>query len=130
MEKVMRILKRNILIVDDDQGVRDLLAAQLEERGYIVTIAEDGAIALSLLQQNHSFYHGLLTDFQMPRINGVELIRKSIESKVLPDRVIMISSLVNIHCDIQSMVKEFPEINLIEKPDIDFEFLDSLLKSE
>lgn len=64
-----------ILIVDDDEGVRYTLRGILEDEGFLVAEAPDGAAALELLQaQSFSL---VLTDLRMPGVDGLELLRRS-----------------------------------------------------
>jgi PAS domain S-box-containing protein len=68
----------SILVVDDDDDVRDLVVAMLEELGYRVTAAENGRIALDLLTKN-SPYDLLLADVAMPGLSGVDVVRAARE---------------------------------------------------
>jgi CheY-like chemotaxis protein len=63
-----------ILLVDDDPGVRAILASLLAEAGHTVIEASSGAEALSRLEATESFSL-LMTDLGMPKMNGWELIR-------------------------------------------------------
>ncbi len=63
-----------ILLVDDEDGLRVTLAANLELEGFEVVEAADGARALDLL--SNQTFDLLLTDIRMPGINGVDLFRK------------------------------------------------------
>ena len=63
-----------ILVVDDDEGLRQLNRTALSLSGYEVDSAEDGQSAWDALQANH--YDLLITDNNMPRLSGLELIRK------------------------------------------------------
>ena len=63
-----------ILVVDDDGDIRRLNAAELIDSGYDVDVAEDGVIAWEALQSNS--YDLLVTDNSMPRMSGLELIKK------------------------------------------------------
>jgi two-component system response regulator FlrC len=63
-----------ILVVDDDDDVRAFLAEALEASGHEVEQAEDGEVAYRrLLARN---FHVLLTDLKMPRLDGMELLRR------------------------------------------------------
>jgi len=64
-----------ILIVEDDQTFRGLLAAILGAAGHEVTQAADGAAGLAMLKQ-HPF-DLVLSDLKMPKMGGVELFRAS-----------------------------------------------------
>ncbi len=63
-----------ILIVDDDQGVRELLEIMLTREGYVVTCASDADKALSRCRK--TAYDLVITDLKMPKIDGIEFIRR------------------------------------------------------
>jgi len=66
--------KRRILIVDDDYDVRNVLSQFLRSQGYAVETAENGLNALQVLAENH--FDAVLTDFHMPRMDGLTLARQ------------------------------------------------------
>jgi DNA-binding NtrC family response regulator len=61
-----------ILIVDDDESIRKVLAAVLEENGYMIDAAEDGKEAIEKTDKN--FYNLALVDIRLPDIEGSKLI--------------------------------------------------------
>ncbi|MSM39776.1 MAG: response regulator [Geobacter sp.] len=63
-----------ILIADDDKKTRDFVAAFLSYKGYQVYQASDGQDALEKIDMNE--VHLVITDLMMPRINGIEFIKK------------------------------------------------------
>src|SRR4029077_10352056 len=63
-----------ILVADDDRDIRRLNARVLEQSGYQVDTAEDGAAAWEVLQIKA--FNLLITDNDMPKLTGVELVRK------------------------------------------------------
>ena len=67
---------RHVLLVDDDQLVREMLAMHLEENNYIVRMAASGDEALALLDAGLAV-DVLVTDLSMPGINGVTTIREA-----------------------------------------------------
>jgi len=75
----------SILIVDDDEDTRKLLALILENRGYRVTISEDGIDALLYLGKKD--FDLILSDVNMPNLDGFKLIemmnQKGIEAPVI-----------------------------------------------
>jgi len=71
--------KCKILIVDDEKEIRDVSQSLLERAGYQVDVCQNGEEALQLLDKGAD-YQLVLTDFDMPGINGLELIRE-IEKK-------------------------------------------------
>jgi DNA-binding response OmpR family regulator len=66
--------RRRILVVDDEPELRRLNTEILRHSGYHVDAAEDGAAAWTALQLNR--YDLLVTDNDMPKISGVELLKK------------------------------------------------------
>jgi len=84
-------LNPTVLLVDDN---RDGLLARrflLEELGYRVQTAKSGEEGLKLFETSN--FNVVVTDFRMPRMNGVELIQKI--RKVNPDaRIILLSGFV------------------------------------
>jgi DNA-binding response OmpR family regulator len=64
----------HILVVDDDLTIRQLSAEVLAQFGYHVDEAEDGAAGWDALQVRN--YDLLITDHKMPKLTGLELIKK------------------------------------------------------
>ena len=65
---------QRILVVDDDLAIRELSTAVLTNSGYDVDTAEDGAAAWQAL--NADGYDLMITDQNMPKLTGVELLEK------------------------------------------------------
>jgi len=63
-----------ILVVEDDSSIRQLNSRALKRSGYEVDAAEDGAAGWEAL--NTDSYDLLITDNVMPRVTGVELLKK------------------------------------------------------
>jgi DNA-binding response OmpR family regulator len=61
-----------VLVVDDDPGVRSLVALICRRAGCHADEASDGAEALRLLDQN--FYSVVVLDLQMPMVNGFDVV--------------------------------------------------------
>ena len=62
-----------ILIADDEKDVLRLLGARLELCGHTVLLASDGVEAMEVLRGEHDGVDLIITDIQMPRMNGFEL---------------------------------------------------------
>lgn len=62
----------DVLIIDDEEDIRDALRRVLERAGYRVRDAEDGADGLKQMQQRPADI--IITDIIMPKLNGVETI--------------------------------------------------------
>jgi len=65
---------RRVLVADDDLSIRLISKEMLVNSGYDVDAAEDGAAAWQAL--NHASYDLLITDHNMPRLTGFELLKK------------------------------------------------------
>ena len=65
-----------ILLVEDEQGVREATAEYLKENGYNVLAANGGPHALTLATEFKETIHLLLTDVVMPQMSGRELSEK------------------------------------------------------
>ncbi len=63
-----------ILIADDDSAVLSLVAAVLSQNEFTVVAASDGAQALALARDHGSAIDLLLTDLDMPHLNGLQLV--------------------------------------------------------
>ena len=61
-----------ILVVDDDDDVREVAAGMLEDLGYVVVQANNGACALSILAERDDL-DVMVTDIRMPGMSGLEL---------------------------------------------------------
>ena len=65
---------KKILVVDDEESIRELYRADLSDEGYEVELAVDGRQALVLLE---SFLPNLVTlDIKLPDIDGIEVLRR------------------------------------------------------
>jgi DNA-binding NtrC family response regulator len=64
-----------ILIADDDETLRELLTMLLTRNGHEVVAAKDGEAAFREFMTTHgNEYDAIITDYQMPRKNGIVLI--------------------------------------------------------
>lgn len=68
---------KNILVVDDEESVRVILKQILEKGGFGADVANDGEDAIEKMKK--CSYDMLVTDINMPRMDGVALLKKSKE---------------------------------------------------
>jgi DNA-binding response OmpR family regulator len=66
--------EEKILIVDDDEGVREMLADFFGVLGYTAIVAGDGREALGLLEKHKVSL--VISDIKMPVMNGIEMMKK------------------------------------------------------
>lgn len=81
---------RNILVVDDDEGIRLQLSWQLEADGYVVATAEDGAAALDQLREERPDL--VVLDLTLPRVPGLDVLRTIRASAALHNLPVIILS--------------------------------------
>jgi two-component system, cell cycle response regulator CpdR len=62
-----------ILIADDEEAVRGLVARALQMDGHATVTAQDGAEALDILSRERGAFDLLLTDIKMPLMDGIAL---------------------------------------------------------
>jgi len=67
--------RATILVVDDEDIVRALVARALREAGYRVVQAQHGAAALAVLESGRETIHLVITDLVMPGVGGREVAR-------------------------------------------------------
>ena len=63
----------SILVVDDEYLIADILAYALEDEGYLVVTASNGQKGLEILDRQQPSL--VITDFMMPRMDGLEFAR-------------------------------------------------------
>lgn len=78
-----------VLVVDDEQPLRDFVRRNLEIRGYRVLTAANGLEGLALF--NTDYIDLVIMDVMMPRMDGLEAIRRIREASTVP--VIVLSAL-------------------------------------
>ncbi len=96
--------KGRILIIDDEEGVREVLKLYLESEKYLIIEADNGEEGIKKMREGANLLQvGLIiTDIRMPQVNGVEMIdylRKNAPSKPIlvltgyPDSELAVSLL-------------------------------------
>lgn len=109
-----------ILVVDDDDAIRKLVALIARRRGFEVDLATDGLEALDLI--THRSYDVAVIDLMMPRVNGYDLVAYM---KRLPERpfVVIVTAMADtLLTQLDTTIVQ----SVIRKP-FDVEFLGTLL---
>lgn len=81
--------KPHILVVDDDDRIRQLLSRYLRENGFVVSTARDANTAEEILK--HTIFDGLVVDVMMPGRTGTEFTRDLRESTDIP--IVLLTAL-------------------------------------
>jgi CheY-like chemotaxis protein len=102
-----------VLVVEDEDIVRDLVCEVLEDQGYNVICARDGIEALNLAEDCDGPIHLLVTDVIMPNMNGHDLARKL--SQLRPDmKVLYVSGYSDNEIGDHGLLD--PRYELLQKP--------------
>ena len=104
-------MKNQILLVDDEEDIRDVLHLSLSDMGYEVFEAENGDEALRIFKETHPPI--VLTDIKMPRMDGIELLQK-VKLENPETEVIMITGHGDMDLAIKSL--KYKATDFITKP--------------
>jgi two-component system, NtrC family, response regulator PilR len=129
-----------ILMVDDEDSIREFFDIMLTKEGYSVTCVSSGAEALKKMEE--TIYDVMITDISMPQMTGLELLHKAKE--ITPEtNVIMITAYASTESAVEAMkngaydyiLKPFKldEIKLIIRKALEQSYLskeNALLKKE
>ncbi|MDX1775768.1 MAG: response regulator [Desulfobulbales bacterium] len=115
--------KRKILTVEDDEFVRDILVAYLEDSGYEVLQAKDGRLGLQVFRDEHPDL--VMLDLRMPEMDGLEVLGHI--TKESPDTpVILVSGMGTIGDAIKAL--KLGAWDYIAKPIHDMGVLEHAIK--
>ncbi|GIJ55367.1 hybrid sensor histidine kinase/response regulator [Virgisporangium aurantiacum] len=102
-----------ILVVDDEEQVREVVARILRRAGYRVLVAPDGPTALEIADQHRDQIDCLLTDVVMPRMLGSEVAHR-ITARYPAIRVLFMSGYADPMLDGPNRIA--PDVNILAKP--------------
>ena len=102
----------DILIVDDEVGIRDLLSEILQDEGYTVAEAEDAEAARQLRNQTRPAM--VLLDIWMPDCDGITLLKEWAQSGQLNMPVVMMSGHASIDTAVEAT--KIGALDFLEKP--------------
>lgn len=80
-----------VLVVEDDDGVRRIIARELEQAGFRVLTAGNGVEALSVLKQSSMEVHLVVSDLLMPQLDGHQLAAR-LAALPNPPEIIFVSA--------------------------------------
>ena len=102
----------NILVVDDEVGIRELFSEILSDEGYNVTVAANSQEARVAIHSCHP--DAVLLDIWMPDTDGMSLLKEWASQGPLPCPVIMMSGHANIDMAVEAT--KFGAFTFLEKP--------------
>jgi PAS domain S-box-containing protein len=112
-----------ILLVDDSENLREITAATLREHGFLVSTAAGGAEALALLEREPDRFDLIITDFAMPLVSGLDIIRfaRSLRSD-------WPAIIISGYADADAMKDRPDDVPLLGKPYPDEALIETILE--
>lgn len=109
-----------ILLVEDEDLVRNPLSFILNQKGYNVIEACNGELALEICMNRQDSIHLMITDIVMPKMNGLDLAKNAIHAR--PDLKVLYVSGYHQYSN-QTIKRLDPENNFLPKPFSPFQIL-------
>ncbi|MDX1393259.1 MAG: sigma-54 dependent transcriptional regulator [Gemmatimonadota bacterium] len=113
----------HVLLVDDDDAMREALAMRIEHAGYRVSTAKDGLEALSAIESDRPDV--VVTDIVLPGISGLDLLER-VTARESPPQFILITAHGSVGWAVDAMKRG--AMDFLTKP-VDHEHLESLIRS-
>ena len=107
-------MHKHILLCDDEIHIVRAAEFKLKKAGYKVQIANDGVEAWEALQKQRPDL--LITDYQMPRMDGAALIQKVRDNPAMTDLPIFMLTAKGFELSHEELVEKWNVIEVISKP--------------
>lgn len=108
-------MARTLLVIDDNQSVRESLKFLLLRRGYTVYVACDGYEAIRIASEH--VIHGAMVDVNMPGMNGIDVCRALKERAAAAGRDIAVWMMTGARSpEIVKLAREAGALDLLGKP--------------
>jgi len=107
-------MKGKVLLCDDEIHILRAAELKISRAGYDVRIARDGQEAWELIQQQRPDV--LVTDVQMPRMDGFELSRKIRSTAATKDLPILMLTAKGFELEQQEMMDKWGIVDVVPKP--------------
>lgn len=104
-----------VLIVDDCDELRAVLSILLRTKGFVVQESQDGEEALFLLQNQKIPFTLLITDFNMPKMNGLELIQEILRLNIYIKKIIVLSGIIHNENELKELMSTHSNIKFVHK---------------
>ncbi|RJQ81461.1 MAG: sigma-54-dependent Fis family transcriptional regulator [Desulfobacteraceae bacterium] len=110
-EEELKIPDQSVLIIDDEENMRHMLASMLKRDGYVVQTAADGQEGLEKLKAGP--FDFVLCDIKMPRMDGMDFLRAA-RAAAADSTIIMMSAYGTIDLAVEAM--KLGAYDFISKP--------------
>ncbi|RVD58711.1 response regulator [Mesorhizobium sp. M2D.F.Ca.ET.223.01.1.1] len=115
----------SVLLVDDSDALRELTAASLRQGGFHVTCAAGGAEALATIEKAPDDFDVIVTDFAMPLVSGLEVIRFARNLRANWPAVIITG-----YADTKAIGDLPADVPLLGKPFLEHELIESIRQAK
>ncbi len=113
-----------VLVIDDNQTIRVLLAQILTQEGFAASLAANGAVALPLLDECR--FDLIIVDFHMPEMAGDEFVRRVREHRDPAVRRTPVLGLSGSHKDADQLFARAGATACIRKPFVEERLLSAV----
>lgn len=106
----------NILVVEDEDDIRDILTfilTRLEKKVFAASTPQE---ALELVCQKDTHFDLVITDFLMPGMSGAELVKKMIDVDPSIQKVIFITGMPELLQELEELTKSRLQLRVFFKP--------------
>jgi len=109
-------MSKNILLCDDERHILRASEVKFHRAGFEVHCAGDGDEAWNMLTQPDAHFDILITDYQMPRMDGLELIKRVRESAALSGMPVILLTAKGFELDREELEQRLNIQKLVVKP--------------
>jgi len=106
-------LSGRILIVDDQSNVADMMQSMVERFGFEAEMCDSAHAALEILEEHSEYFNVVITDHNMPKMTGLELVQEAAE--LYPDMPFIVATgyalekmehMLNEHTSVKAVIKK------------------------
>lgn len=106
-------MSKRVLVIDDEPHVTQVMKTFLQRADFIVDVATNGEQGLALCREHCP--DAVVTDFEMPRMNGRELIETLLaDAAVSPRLIVLVTSRTDV--ELREWVARMDRVDFVEKP--------------
>lgn len=103
-----------VLCADDNLRVLEMLAKRLKSAGHLVEVATDGRAAVTRVENDPNYFHVIVTDTRMPRLDGFGLVEEARSAGYQGKIIVFANSLTE---EDRQRYQELRVDRVIDKPD-------------
>jgi DNA-binding NtrC family response regulator len=108
----------NILLIEDDDDIRELMTKILNRAGHSSDAVSDGVTALKRIETDIQSFDLIITDLNVPQLSGPDIIKESYDRNLIPKGLPIIIWSAHSNADMLTILSHFdqPNISFMKKP--------------